>query len=676
MNNVKINVSFLILWICQSVQASTMNNDSISVMSHLLDYYSKVPQERIYLHTDRPYYMVGDTIWFRAHLLDAATRIPVSRSRYIYVELYEQNADTLVQRMKVRCDSSGVFANAMFLSKTMTSGSYTMVAYTQWMRNFGSDHFCYKPIYVTAKTGDDRYVSCVEAPIALQSSPLLEVKQRKGQLLIRMSDASESDTLTCVIYGGGNLVETPYVGSRVLRIGMGRLHPGVVTVAMIRPQDKLVLASCETQIASHDSICVSMKSQMTEGKKMPIASTLTLTDQKGRPLKGTFSVSVTDYDVVKPDTLQPTLSQWAVSHRDGVYPLADMLRGRYPQMIYPIETEQRITGRVKSTSKSKLKNPHLLLVNPVEGVRHEFELGDSSRFSLTVDSPEGTTWLLEGTKKSGSTEMVELQVDKQIPPMVRLPHYVCQTGNDLSVYVKQSNQQQMYAWNGVVELPEFEKKGSKKKPESMNYGQLEAPRNLYPNDPRIEHAASMETLLSQLGIYCYVGEDGQKRIGGVGQIVGKKYVDNVAETDDEEILAILPQNVRSIEYFTMNHPQNTMYGVRADIRGRIPGVLFIFLKDGSEIEKRKHLLSMARISPLGYRYNMEFYSPQYPKTDKSDYTRPDYRTTLYWNPSLQTDDAGEAMMRFYSSDSSKRYLITIEGATEDGQPVSWQGLLR
>ena len=88
MNNVKINVSFLILWICQSVQASAMDNDSISVMSHLLDYYSKVPQERIYLHADRPYYMVGDTIWFRAHLLDAATRIPVSRSRYVYVELY------------------------------------------------------------------------------------------------------------------------------------------------------------------------------------------------------------------------------------------------------------------------------------------------------------------------------------------------------------------------------------------------------------------------------------------------------------------------------------------------------------------------------------------------------------------------------------------------------------
>lgn len=672
-----VKILFLLIFLGSSgiSMANAMGNDTLSVTGRLLDYYSKVPQERIYLHTDRPYYMAGDTIWFRAHVLDAATRIPVSRSRFVYVELYDQHADTLVQRMKVRCDSSGVFANAMFLSKAMASGSYTMVAYTQWMRNFGSEQFCYKPIYVTAKTGDDHYVSCIEPPVALQASPLLEVKQRKGQLLIRMADTSASDTLTCVIYGSGNLVETPYVGSHVLRIDMGHLRPGIVTVAMIRSQDRAVLASCETQIADHDSICVTVKSQITEGKKMPIASMLTLTDKGGRPLKGVFSVSVTDYDVVKPDTLQPTLSQWAMARRDGTYPIADMLRGRYPQIAYPIETEQRITGRVKGTLKSKLKNPHLLLVNPTEGVHHEFELGDSSRFSLTVDSPEGTTWLLEGTKKSGSVGMVELQVDKQTLPAVELPHYTYQTGSDLSAYTQHNNRQQMYAWNREVELPEFEKKGSKPKPKSMNYGQLQAPRNLFPGDSRIEHAVSMENLLAQLGIYCHVGEDGQKRIGGVGQIVGKKYIDNVAEQDDEEILAILPQQVRSIEYFTMNHPQNTMYGVRADTRGRIPGVLFIFLKDGSEIVKRKHELSMSKVQPLGYRYNMSFYSPQYPKANKSDYTRPDYRTTLYWNPSLTTDDAGHAALQFYSSDVSKRYLLTIEGVTDDGQMVSWHGCL-
>ena len=30
------------------------------LISSILDYYSKVPQERIYLQTDRSYYMAGD----------------------------------------------------------------------------------------------------------------------------------------------------------------------------------------------------------------------------------------------------------------------------------------------------------------------------------------------------------------------------------------------------------------------------------------------------------------------------------------------------------------------------------------------------------------------------------------------------------------------------------------
>ena len=55
--------------------------------------------------------------------------------------------------------------------------------------------------------------------------------------------------------------------------------------------------------------------------------------------------------------------------------------------------------------------------------------------------------------------------------------------------------------------------------------------------------------------------------------------------------------------------------------------------------------------------------------------RPDYRTTLYWNPSVTTDDAGKVRVQFYSSDVSKHYLLTIEGVMANGRPVSWQGLI-
>lgn len=91
-----------------------------------------VPQERICIQTDKPYYAPGDTVWLRAHLMDADTNIPVSRSHFVYVELYNQQADTLMQRMIIRSDEKGVFANRLLLPKTMQGGVYTLVAYTQW----------------------------------------------------------------------------------------------------------------------------------------------------------------------------------------------------------------------------------------------------------------------------------------------------------------------------------------------------------------------------------------------------------------------------------------------------------------------------------------------------------------------------------------------------------------
>ena len=84
---------------------------------------------------------------------------------------------------------------------------------------------------------------------------------------------------------------------------------------------------------------------------------------------------------------------------------------------------------------------------------------------------------------------------------------------------------------------------------------------------------------------------------------------------------------------------------------------------------------MAKVQPLGYRPEREFYSPQYSNSDKSDYTRPDYRTTLYWNPRVVVGDDGCATLQFYSSDVSKRYLVTIEGASDNGMLVSWQGVV-
>lgn len=114
-----------------------------------------IPREKIYIQTDRSFYAKGDTVWFKCNLVDGATNIPSTsplyprdRSGFVYVELHDCRADTLMERYKIKSDSLGVFANALPLEYDIEVGDYMMVAYTQWMLNFGDRGFGYKQFSV------------------------------------------------------------------------------------------------------------------------------------------------------------------------------------------------------------------------------------------------------------------------------------------------------------------------------------------------------------------------------------------------------------------------------------------------------------------------------------------------------------------------------------------------
>ena len=60
----------------------------------------------------------------------------------------------------------------------------------------------------------------------------------------------------------------------------------------------------------------------------------------------------------------------------------------------------------------------------------------------------------------------------------------------------------------------------------------------------------------------------------------------------------------------------------------------------------------------------EFYNPDYSNLT----TRPDndYRRTLYWNPSVATDESGVAKINFYNNSRSKSFSISAETVTQQG----------
>jgi hypothetical protein len=97
------------------------------------------PQEKTYLHMDKPYYALGDTIWFKGYLTTGSRHQLSTLSGAFYIDLVnEQNK--LVKTLKLPVDQ-GTVAGNLILSEDITAGSYRVRAYTRWMRNAGEDYF-------------------------------------------------------------------------------------------------------------------------------------------------------------------------------------------------------------------------------------------------------------------------------------------------------------------------------------------------------------------------------------------------------------------------------------------------------------------------------------------------------------------------------------------------------
>ncbi len=107
---------------------------------------SGLHQEKVYIHTDRPIYITGETIWMSAYVVDAMLHIPNSLSRVLNIELLD-NSGQPVKQVRIKM-TDGVGNGQIFVSPDIPSGYFTLRAYTNWMKNFDVDYVFQKSIGV------------------------------------------------------------------------------------------------------------------------------------------------------------------------------------------------------------------------------------------------------------------------------------------------------------------------------------------------------------------------------------------------------------------------------------------------------------------------------------------------------------------------------------------------
>ncbi|MES2651562.1 MAG: TonB-dependent receptor [Bacteroidota bacterium] len=141
---IAICFSLISLFICSSWIA--VEDPFKALLKKLEEFTINYPTEKVHLHLDKPYYAIGDDIWFKAYVVDGRTLEPTTMSNVLYVELIDEN-DSLKNRLKIPMNTGTTWGDFK-LSDTISDGNYRIRAYTQLMRNAGPEFFFDKIIKI------------------------------------------------------------------------------------------------------------------------------------------------------------------------------------------------------------------------------------------------------------------------------------------------------------------------------------------------------------------------------------------------------------------------------------------------------------------------------------------------------------------------------------------------
>lgn len=97
-------------------------------------------REKIFIHYDKPYYAIKDTMWLKGYILTADLNKPSDSSGIVYVEIINEEKE-VVKRISAPCFSGTFFSNITFHERIFPQGDYSIRAYTNNMRNYGDSLF-------------------------------------------------------------------------------------------------------------------------------------------------------------------------------------------------------------------------------------------------------------------------------------------------------------------------------------------------------------------------------------------------------------------------------------------------------------------------------------------------------------------------------------------------------
>lgn len=689
-----------------------------------LNYTALVPREEIYVHSDREEYISGEDLWYNIYLIDRQSLKPTSESKIAYFELLNPENRPIVQK-KIWLNA-GFGPGQIILPDTLSTGTYTIRAYTSWMKNFLPYNCFTKNIQIynafSAKIfkGKNNIDKIIKDSNSSQDHPTLP---KTGMSLTLKADNLKTDVLDLVV-----LTDEKY-----------RSENSNLSYLFIQTHGIIDRVSSE-RISDESTIISIPKKQLKTGinqitifnlKGQPVSEKFIYTPEKTNQTLEIRSVDSTglrkkvslDLELSNVLTTMPDSSNFSISVAPGTNNHAIMDLNDY--LVLGTEfgfqqsssiSDKKVNEIVPEVMDSLLQNVksnwinwNIILADELPEFKYQLEnedhflsgkllagdkkAGVSDKFVLLSNPGKIAGFQYAKTDKDGNFNF-KINIDNTVKDLIILPDII--TKNQ-SVYIESPFSDQylkpdMSVDSNNTSIPDYISAWSINHQVRKIYGVSSIGDSLVP-------------LISVPGFKRFYGKPDI-------ELTMKDYITLpvMQEVFFELLAGISLKNKKSGYEITMANPENKkayenppglfidgvvikdpslIAGLDPEVVEKIDvvrekyfvgdylfyGVVNIITKAGdfsnATLPDNATRLSYRVIDPVN-----SFVSPDYSSELMKKSRIPDFRNTIYWNPSVKLNNNGKVRIEFWTSDYSSDFEVNIQGFTQEGRIFSIKKIIK
>jgi hypothetical protein len=589
--------------------------------------------------------------------------------------------------------------------------------------DFHSFHLGMGAFKFTPEAGVQYMARLIEADGAVRDYPLPEVSSRgyvlsveeyqdENVINIRVQGSDDQQTADLLLTGISQnelvysenirLNNTQYetsIAKKGLPTGIVRFtlfdpqgEPYAERLAFVRPENQLQLtiSTNEPEFLPREQVRMTIEAKDTEGNPASANLTLAVTDQEVvSPIKNDETIAsyllltsdLTGY-VQQPvyyfqdvnDSTKQALRHVMMTHGWRRFAWKDAVAGQYPDIKFTREKDLSIDGKLVNQKGDPVKGSEMILY--VRDQHQTFivsETDDQGNFSFNgFDFTDSVDLVIQGTTADGKRN-VEVKIDEEdfVPPAPgwQIPQADQLLASTNRAYIDVSAQRieaedtyRPRLRDIVLKEIVVEDRVAIIEPMKLHHraDQVLRPQDLTMPPPSGNILESLQGRVAGLQIYRSGWNEFRATIRGYGEPL---YLLDGMPINASTVSALNPWDIDRVEI--LKGPEAAIYGGRAS-----GGIIAFFTKRGGvayeEVEPGKHII-IHRAG--GFSKTREFYAPRYTASN-IDQEKPDLRTTIHWEPNLQTGADGKAEVTFYTADRATTYRAVLEGITPDGLPGS------